>query len=57
MTPITFKAAIYRDLKFASDGGGRLTLEFPASEEAEVVKLLLLRERVLTVAVTLGEDS
>lgn len=57
MTPITFKAMIYRDLKFASDGGGRLTLEFPASEEMEVVKLLLLRGQVLTVVVAPSEEG
>lgn len=51
MIPITFQATIYRDLKFASDGGGRLTLEFPASEEAEVVKLLLLRGQIMRVTV------
>jgi hypothetical protein len=52
MDPITFQAIIYRDLKFASDGGGRITLEFPANQEFEVVKLLTLRECVLTVSVT-----
>lgn len=46
---MTFQAIIYRDIKFASDGGGRVTLEFPASEEAEAVKLLCLRGQLLHV--------
>lgn len=48
---MTFQAVIYRDIKFASDGGGRVTLEFPASEEADAVKLLCLRGQVLRVTI------
>lgn len=48
---MTFQAIIYRDIKFASDGGGRVTLEFPASEESEAVKLLCLRSQVVRVTI------
>lgn len=51
MIPVTLLAIIHRDLKFMSDGGGRVTFEFAASEEAEAVKLLTLRGCVLRVTV------
>lgn len=57
MNQITFQAIIYKDLKFASDGGGRITLEFPVSEEAQVVRLLTMRECVLQVSVTTTSET
>ncbi len=51
MTPITFKASLYRDLKFDQDGGGRLTLQFDAMQEAAIIHLLTMRNRLLEISV------
>lgn len=49
--PISFQATIYRDLRFDADGGGKVTLQFDAQQEAAVLHLLTCRKHLLRVAV------
>lgn len=53
--PATFKAIIYRDLRFDSDGGGRVTLQFDAMQEISIIRLLTMRNRILEVTVRVVE--
>ena len=55
MSGVTFQAAIYRDLRFDEDGGGRVTLQFDAQQEASVVRLLTMRSRLLEVTIRIVE--
>lgn len=50
-----FLATIYRDLKFDSDGGGKVTLLFDAQQEVAIIRLLTMRNRVLKVTVRVVE--
>lgn len=43
--------------RFFGSGGGRVEFEFPKSEEPNVLDLLLMREAVLTVTVTIGDSE
>ena len=55
MNAVTFQAVIYRDLRFDSDGGGRVTLQFDAQQEASVVGLLTMRNRLLEISIRIVE--
>lgn len=50
-TPIAFQATIYRDLRFDSDGGGKVTLQFDAQQETAILHLLTCRKHLLKVTV------
>lgn len=49
--PISFQATIYRNILFDQDGGGRVTLQFDAQQEAAILHLLTCRKHLLTVTV------
>jgi hypothetical protein len=46
-----FLATIYRELKFDSDGGGKVTLLFDAQQEVAIIRLLTMRNRLLKVTI------
>jgi len=49
--PLSFQATIYRNILFDQDGGGRVTLEFDAQQEAAILHLLTCRKHLLKVTV------
>ena len=50
-TSVEFVATIYRNILFDQDGGGRVTLEFDAQQEAAILHLLTCRKHLLKVTV------